>query len=111
MCLFLIGDAFYLGFKYYQKSKEISLSNEPIPTNTKNRNFHLIGLVLCFIDFCLISSETYSPKFLYNYYLNNRLLIILLYLLGFLVYAGSFSITILINESEKKNNFNEARLK
>ena len=111
MCLFLNGDSFLLGFLYYRKSKEIYLFNEPIQANSKIRTFQLIGLFLCFIDFLLISSEKFSKKLLYNHYLNHRFSIILLYLAGFLVYAGSFSVSVVFTKIRKKTNFNEVRLK
>ena len=111
MILFLNGDTFLLGFLYYRKSKVVYLFNEPIPKDSNIQTYQIIGLVLCFIDFLIISSEKFSGKLLYKYYLNHRFSIILLYFVGFLVYAGTFSVMIIIKRHHKRTNFNEISLR
>ena len=83
----------------------------------KNNNLinllEIMGFVLDIVDYFLISNEKLSPKPLYNYYSQHKILINLIYILGGLVLIGIFSAVMYIKTKKRKmnNHFNKIELK
>lgn len=61
----------------------------------------------------MISSEKMAQQYLYNFYLQHKFLINIIYLLGGLTLIGIFSFLIYIKSKKKKNitQFDEVELK
>jgi hypothetical protein len=76
-------------------------------------SLELIGFILDIIDYFLIGSENLAPEMLYNYYLQHKILIKIIYFFAGLVIIGIFSsiIFIKLNTKNRNSQFNEVELK
>ena len=111
----LIGIFGYLGYLNIQKPNQNS-NNSSFEIDKKDSKIKLLqigGFFLNLFDYFLICSEKASPALLYEYYLNHKILIKIIYCFGGLVLMGIFSAMIYIKSKIRNNNsqFNEVELK
>ena len=111
----LIGIFGYLGYLNIQKSNQNSNNSsfEIDKKNNKVKLLQIVGFFLDLFDYFLICSEKASPALLYEYYLEHKILIKIIYCFGGLILMGIFSAMIYIKVKIRNNNaqFNEVELK
>lgn len=111
----LIGIFGYLGYLHIQKSDSNPsiIVNEIAKNSNKIKQMQIIGFVLDIIDYLLIFSEKAAPELLYDYYLEHKVLVKIVYFFGGLVLLGIFSAIIYFKLNERDNNsqFDEVELR
>ena len=105
----------YLGYLHIQKSDSNPniIVNKIAKNSNKIKQIHIIGFVLDIIDYFLIFNEKIAPELLYNYYLEHKVLVKVVYFFVGLVLMGILSAIIYFKLNERNNNsqFDEVELR
>lgn len=103
----------YLGYLYNKFYNSNKTSNKIAKKNNTINVLEISGVILDIFDFFLISSEKIAPELLFNYYLQHKIMVKIIYFFGGLTIIGIFSSKLFIKLNIKNGNsqFNEVELR
>jgi hypothetical protein len=97
------------------QNSESNIGNDEVIKKDKIINILLIvGFIFDLIDYILITTTTFAPELLHDYYSEHKFLIQIIYLLGGFILIGIFSARVFykLNFKNKNNSiFNKVEVK